>query len=232
LNKLSFNIAEEELFEAGFSVFSPFRHDKMVAGSRDPGSVPLWEYMVADLPEVCRSDVLFVLPGWEESQGAGIEVTVAHRLDIPVYRYDNGECVQPWHRKVILHNDPGDETDYTGLPADPFVENPPPPDDRAYEIFFTPEENRFNRILDELRALHDSKQRDYGTSEDPFANVRASSEWGFRPWVGAMIRATDKIRRLQSYVLNGKLANEGVVDSLNDLAVYSIIARILFEEEP
>jgi hypothetical protein len=93
-----------------------------------------------------------------------------------------------------------------------------------------PSSQRFHDILSELGALHDKKQADYGRVGDPFANVRASEEWGITDWVGTMVRATDKLRRLQAFTKNGKLENEGVIDSLNDLAVYAIIARVLFEE--
>lgn len=89
---------------------------------------------------------------------------------------------------------------------------------------------RFHEILRELGALHDQKQQDYGVEGDPFANVRGSKEWGVEPWVGALIRATDKVRRLQKYARVGKLANEAVEDSFRDLAVYAVIALVLFEE--
>lgn len=89
---------------------------------------------------------------------------------------------------------------------------------------------RFHEILAELGALHDRKQADYGTDSDPFANVRSSTEWGIPAWLGAMVRANDKVRRLQSLARKGYLANESAVDSLNDLAVYAIIARVLLEE--
>jgi hypothetical protein len=81
-----------------------------------------------------------------------------------------------------------------------------------------------------LGELHDKKQRDYGTDTDPFANVRGSEEWGVTSWVGALFRATDKLRRLQKFAREGKLANEAVEDSFRDLAVYTIIALVLFEE--
>jgi hypothetical protein len=90
---------------------------------------------------------------------------------------------------------------------------------------------RFHALLQQIGALHDAKQQDYGTNADAFANVRSSEEWGVSPWVGAMIRATDKVRRLQTYAAKGSLVNEGVEDSLMDLAVYSLIALILFREE-
>jgi len=89
---------------------------------------------------------------------------------------------------------------------------------------------RFIALLDEIEATHARKQRDYGTDADPFANIRGSEEWGVEAWRGAMIRATDKIRRLQTYARTGTLANEGVEDSLIDLAVYALIALVLFRE--
>jgi hypothetical protein len=99
-----------------------------------------------------------------------------------------------------------------------------------HKLMRHPNSERFHTILKELGDLHDKKGADYGRGDDPFANVRASSEWGMPAWVGAMVRATDKLRRLQTFAVKGSLSNEGVEDSLRDLAVYSIIALVLFEE--
>jgi hypothetical protein len=90
---------------------------------------------------------------------------------------------------------------------------------------------RFYEILFSLSLLSARKQSDYGRGDDPFANVRASTEWGVNSWVGAMIRLNDKVRRLQSFHQKGTLANEGVDDSLRDIAVYALIALVLFEQE-
>lgn len=103
-------------------------------------------------------------------------------------------------------------------------------------VWLNPEPNtkgdpRFHALLQQIGDLHDQKQQDYGTNADAFANVRASEEWGISPWIGAMIRATDKVRRLQTYATKGSLANEGVEDSLMDLAVYALISLVLFREE-
>lgn len=89
---------------------------------------------------------------------------------------------------------------------------------------------RFHSLLEEVREIHDRKQADYGRPADPFANVRASQEWGIEPWVGAMVRATDKVRRLQTAASGSQLKNEGIEDSLLDLATYSLIALVLFRE--
>jgi hypothetical protein len=91
---------------------------------------------------------------------------------------------------------------------------------------------RFHAILRELGELHDKKQQDYGTAADPFANVRGSKEWGIEPWIGALVRATDKLKRLQKFAREGRLANEPVLDSFRDMAVYTIIALVLYEETP
>ena len=95
-----------------------------------------------------------------------------------------------------------------------------------------PSSQRFHDILAKLGDLHDKKQRDYGTDADPFNNIRASAkEWGIPAWVGAMLRATDKVRRLQKFADAGKLANESVIDAFDDLAVYAVIARVMYEED-
>src|SRR5487761_2129741 len=79
--------------------------------------------------------------------------------------------------------------------------------------------------------MHDRKQKDYGTAGDPFANVRASADFGIPGWVGCMTRANDKMKRLQKAARGGTMTNESVEDSLLDLAVYAIIALVLRREE-
>ena len=88
----------------------------------------------------------------------------------------------------------------------------------------------FNGIVRELKAMHDLKSQDYGRETDPYANVRASANYGIAPWVGTMIRANDKMRRLQAAARGSTLSNEGIEDSLLDLVVYVIIALDLFRE--
>ena len=91
--------------------------------------------------------------------------------------------------------------------------------------------DRFTELLQELAALEARKRKDYGTEADPLANVKASEEWGVAPWIGAMIRLTDKVRRLQQFAKRGSLANESAIDSLRDIAVYSLLALMLLEQE-
>lgn len=92
-----------------------------------------------------------------------------------------------------------------------------------------PSTAHFYAIMDELKELHRKKGKDYGSEADPFANVSSSEDFGIEPWKAAMVRANDKMKRIQRFACTGTLANEGVIDSFNDLAVYAVIARVLFE---
>lgn len=91
----------------------------------------------------------------------------------------------------------------------------------------------FEQVIAEIMAMHTKKQADYGRADigDPFANVRASEDFGIPGWIGAIIRANDKVRRLQKAARGSKLVNESIEDSLLDAAVYFIIALCLFREE-
>jgi hypothetical protein len=93
-------------------------------------------------------------------------------------------------------------------------------------IYKTP----FMQIVDEIVAMHDKKQKDYGTNADPLANVRASADFGIEPWIGVLIRMNDKMKRLQKAARGGQLANESVEDSILDIAVYAIIDLVLYRE--
>lgn len=90
---------------------------------------------------------------------------------------------------------------------------------------------RFHELLKEIGDLHDAKQQDYGNATDPFANVRASKEWGIPPWMGAMLRGNDKMKRLQNHAKGAALRNESARDSFLDLAVYALIGLCLYEED-
>lgn len=84
----------------------------------------------------------------------------------------------------------------------------------------------YNRLLD-LAELHDRKQHDYGRDSDPFANVRRAAQLGLRPSLGVILRMGDKFGRLESFAQKENLLNEPVDDSLQDLAVYALIALVL-----
>ena len=87
-------------------------------------------------------------------------------------------------------------------------------------------------LLDQMKALHASKSRDYGSAEDPLANIRNGAQFvGIKAWQGAMVRLSDKVTRLATFNRTGSLHHEGVEDTLLDLASYSLLALLLYREE-
>ena len=91
----------------------------------------------------------------------------------------------------------------------------------------------FDDELDALKMLHDAKNHDYATEENPYKNLEKVSAIGIEPWRGIVIRLMDKFSRLEEYCVKGELAikSEGIDDTFADIAVYSILARILFRKE-
>jgi hypothetical protein len=89
----------------------------------------------------------------------------------------------------------------------------------------------FLELVEELRQLHLRKSQDYGTRSDPLANVRNAADLiGIEPWRAGLVRVAEKVQRIRAFCHNGHLANEGVLDSLMDLAAYSLIVAVLFKE--
>ena len=141
---------------------------------------------------------------FDDSEPESVQDVFDEFFSVPVYAY------------------PGEETSRTILVEDrPFIR----------EVDRHPSSARFHEILRELGELHDEKSVGYGTDDDPLANVRSSSEWGIPAWQGAMIRAGDKIKRLQAHASKGDLPFEAIEDAFKDLAVYSVIGLVLYEQE-
>lgn len=90
----AFHAAAAKLRGHGLDVWSPAEHDVNEDGF-DPAKdthQPMKHYMRRDLPAVLDADMVCVLPGWEKSQGACLEVLVAQTCGIPVYV---AETMQP-----------------------------------------------------------------------------------------------------------------------------------------
>lgn len=219
-NYLAFKAATRELSGHGFRVHSPHEKDLERGIEPDPEGytkTPLKEFMQYDLPLVCQSDVVFTLNGWEKSKGARLEMRTAQDLGTPVYSLASLKPIGRGFPVLDVHTEP--------IPNGPGGKWP------ISETSAHPQGQRVYQIMTELAALHAKKQADYGLDHDPFANVRGSEDWAVPAWVGAMVRANDKVKRLQTLARKGSLSNESAIDSFNDLAVYAIIARVLFEEK-
>ena len=81
-NYPAFQAAAKDLRNAGYTVINPAENH---GGRTD---LPLAEYFKADLPQVCDADAVAVLPGWERSRGARLEVSLARHLEKPIYDHN------------------------------------------------------------------------------------------------------------------------------------------------
>lgn len=92
---------------------------------------------------------------------------------------------------------------------------------------------RFTEILTTIKKLHDNKRHDYADTDDIFANFRLSNLAGISPWKGSVVRMGDKYARISNFIKKGdlKFKEESIKDTLMDMAIYSLITIILYEEE-
>jgi hypothetical protein len=91
-------------------------------------------------------------------------------------------------------------------------------------------EAELNKLIDILRA----KNSDYtGGSEDAFANFKVTEKLGLSDAeTGLLIRMVDKIQRVRSFLIKGKLevSNESVEDAVKDIIGYSLLLLGLLRE--
>ena len=81
-NYPAFDAAERQLLAAGFEVLNPTTIEKY---NPTPGTPQQWDwYMRHALRMVLDASGLAVLPGWENSRGARLEVEVADALGMTV----------------------------------------------------------------------------------------------------------------------------------------------------
>lgn len=88
----------------------------------------------------------------------------------------------------------------------------------------------FNDVLEKVRSLHAQKGKDYDGKQQ-YSNYRRAEEFGIPAWVGAMLRANEKMNRIQTYARTRELVNESVEDSFLDIMVCAGIAYLLWQEE-
>lgn len=81
--------AEEYLKEHGYEPLNPARRD--VEAGFDPGKtleeqggLTLKDFMRRDLPQLLECDAIFLLPGWQDSVGARLELRVARDCELQV----------------------------------------------------------------------------------------------------------------------------------------------------
>jgi hypothetical protein len=78
-NYPAFAAVAHALRERGHQVFNPAE-----TFGGDP-SRPRAEYMRLDVAALLTVEAVVILPGWEQSKGATLEVAIARELELPVY---------------------------------------------------------------------------------------------------------------------------------------------------
>ena len=77
-NRPAFHRAAAELRAAGYHIISP-------AETPQPAANPTWaDWTRASIKRMLNADGIALLPGWQESKGASLEVHIADELEIPV----------------------------------------------------------------------------------------------------------------------------------------------------
>lgn len=125
----AFHEATKVLRKAGFDVLSPAEHDE--DNGFDPSLNSLEGFNMEeafrwDVECVLSCECVVVLPGWEKSSGASLEVAIARAIGTPVRAYPSLDKVEPMkvpesiaqeaHRLVN-----GDRQACYGHPADDFA---------------------------------------------------------------------------------------------------------------
>lgn len=82
LNFPAFNTAAAQLREEGLEVVNP------VEVNPDP-TTPWHECMRADIKALCDCDAICLLPGWETSTGANLELHIGHRLGLHIFQFND-----------------------------------------------------------------------------------------------------------------------------------------------
>lgn len=90
----------------------------------------------------------------------------------------------------------------------------------------------FYKILEELKAIHDMKNEDYSSDNNPLGNFEMCELAGIPMWKGIVVRLTDKMARILSFAKKEefKVKDENLEDTLKDLAVYSILCLIAWRK--
>ena len=71
-------------FHAAAALLRSQGHDVVNPAEICDATMPWTDCMRADIKALCDCDTIYLLPGWENSKGAHLELHIAHRLDIRV----------------------------------------------------------------------------------------------------------------------------------------------------
>jgi hypothetical protein len=88
-NYPAFDNAAEKLRQLGWTIISPAEMSRQMGidGTREVAPVEYQTCLHDDILAVLRAEAVIVLPGWENSKGARLEVLIAQTCGKDVYEY-------------------------------------------------------------------------------------------------------------------------------------------------
>jgi hypothetical protein len=103
----AFDTAAQVWADAGYHVISPADLDRERGfdGTTEPTPEFLQTAMREDLLAVADADVLAVLPGWENSEGAGIEVRYALMMGKPIHDARTQDRIPDAEARAMLNGE-------------------------------------------------------------------------------------------------------------------------------
>jgi hypothetical protein len=87
MNFPAFFAAEEALRTKGHKVLNPARNEV-------EGDLTWAQYMGMDMRDLMGAQAVALLPGWENSKGARIEVAYARKMALPLFLMEEGALVR------------------------------------------------------------------------------------------------------------------------------------------
>ncbi|WP_447896011.1 DUF4406 domain-containing protein [Vreelandella sp. GE22] len=95
LNFGTFNFLALKLRTLGFEVVNPAEKQSEL------GELTWEEYLREDLRDMLTCDTIALLPGWENSRGAQLELHVAHRVGLTVTLV--GQLIDEHEKREVAH---------------------------------------------------------------------------------------------------------------------------------
>lgn len=93
----------------------------------------------------------------------------------------------------------------------------------------------YDKLFESIVDLHIRKNAGYAGlyTKDPWANFRMAEWFHVSPFVGCLIRMSDKLIRIKNLSDHPEAdqVQESITDALYDLAIYAVIAICLLEQE-
>lgn len=104
----------------------------------------------------------------------------------------------------------------------------------SYELLTRLTHYGWDEVISAAKDLHVRKNAGYSPEDtDAWANFRECTQFGISAADGCLVRLCDKYRRFFNVYTNPEndQVSESAIDTLKDLAAYSIILTVLLEEE-